>query len=146
VTVYDLEALGHAPSTLILSACESGLSGVRPGDELMGLASVLLDYRDIPRKPSWLTSQLPGSGWHQWGEAADCYCYKNGKMVQNGSDPVYKKYADAAQSLGLTAGLYFSTPDAGHVQLRSQAGATNVYKWSKIDTIMKARFSEKPSV
>ncbi|NUR76381.1 MAG: CHAT domain-containing protein, partial [Thermoleophilia bacterium] len=42
VTVYDLEALGRAPSTLILSACESGLSGVRPGDELMGLASVLL--------------------------------------------------------------------------------------------------------
>ena len=42
VTVYDLEGLGHAPSTLVLSACESGLSGVRPGDELMGLASVLL--------------------------------------------------------------------------------------------------------
>jgi hypothetical protein len=42
VTVYDLEALGRAPSTLVLSACESGLSGVRPGDELMGLASVLL--------------------------------------------------------------------------------------------------------
>lgn len=42
LTVYDLEALGRAPSTLVLSACESGLSGVRPGDELMGLASVLL--------------------------------------------------------------------------------------------------------
>ena len=42
VTVYDLEALGRAPSTLVLSACESGLSGVRPGDELMGLASALL--------------------------------------------------------------------------------------------------------
>ena len=34
--------MGRAPSTLVLSACESGLSGVRPGDELMGLASVLL--------------------------------------------------------------------------------------------------------
>src|SRR5450759_2745177 len=33
------------------------------------LASVLLQYRDIPRKTNWLTSQLPGSGWHQWGEA-----------------------------------------------------------------------------
>jgi hypothetical protein len=110
------------------------------------LQSVLLGFRDIARIPNWQTSQLPGSGWHQWGEAADCYCYKNGKMVQSGSDPVYKKYADAAQSLGLTAGLYFSTPDAGHVQLRSQAGATNVYKWSEIDAIMKARFSEKPSV
>src|SRR5262249_60102655 len=37
-----LGALRRAPSTLVLSACESGLSGVRPGDELMGLASVLL--------------------------------------------------------------------------------------------------------
>jgi CHAT domain len=42
LTVYDLEALRRAPSTLVLSACESGLSGVRPGDEVMGLASVLL--------------------------------------------------------------------------------------------------------
>src|SRR5205085_3662887 len=42
VTVYDFEALRRAPATLVLSACESGLSDVRPGDELMGLASVLL--------------------------------------------------------------------------------------------------------
>jgi CHAT domain-containing protein len=42
VTVYDLEALRQAPATLVLSACESGLSDVRPGDELIGLASVLL--------------------------------------------------------------------------------------------------------
>lgn len=40
-TVYDLEALGGAPALLVLSACDSGLSAVRPGDELMGLASAL---------------------------------------------------------------------------------------------------------
>jgi hypothetical protein len=108
------------------------------------LASVLLSYRDIPRKPDWLTSQLPGSGWHQWGEAADCYCYKGGKMVKNGSDPVYKKYADAARSLGLTAGYYFKKRDAGHVQLRKENGATDVYKWPEIDDTMKARFGGKP--
>jgi hypothetical protein len=39
--VYDLERLGTAPQLLILSACESALSGVRPGDELMGLASAV---------------------------------------------------------------------------------------------------------
>lgn len=37
-TVYDLEALEQAPRTLVLSACDSGLSDVQPGDELMGLA------------------------------------------------------------------------------------------------------------
>lgn len=42
LTVYDLETLRAAPRTVILSACESGLSGVRPGDELMGLAAAML--------------------------------------------------------------------------------------------------------
>ncbi|MGH9164057.1 MAG: CHAT domain-containing protein, partial [Acidimicrobiales bacterium] len=42
LTVYDLEALRVAPSRLVLSACDAGLSSVRPGDELMGLASALL--------------------------------------------------------------------------------------------------------
>jgi hypothetical protein len=108
------------------------------------LASILSEYRNIPRIKQWQTSQLPGSGWHQWGEAADCYCYRGGKMVKDGGDPCYSAYAKAAKTFGLTAGLYFSTPDAGHVQKRSAAGATNVYKWSEIDAIMKARFSEKP--
>ena len=108
------------------------------------LASVLLQYRDIKRIPRWQTSALPGAGWHQWGEAADCYCYRNGKMVKSGSDPCYRRYADAAQALGLTAGLYFSKPDAGHVQLRKAAGASSVYSWSKIDQVMRQRFSDKP--
>lgn len=42
LTVYDLEGLRQAPAVLVLSACDSGLAGVQPGDELMGLASVLL--------------------------------------------------------------------------------------------------------
>jgi hypothetical protein len=42
LTVYDLESLERAPRLLVLSACDSGLSGVHPGDELMGLASALL--------------------------------------------------------------------------------------------------------
>lgn len=42
LTVYDLERLTNPPATVILSACDSGLSAVRPGEELMGLAAALL--------------------------------------------------------------------------------------------------------
>jgi CHAT domain-containing protein len=42
LTVYDLERLTHPPDTVILSACDSGLSAVHPGEELMGLAAALL--------------------------------------------------------------------------------------------------------
>jgi CHAT domain-containing protein len=42
LTVYDLESLRHAPARLVLSACDVGLSAVRPGDELMGLSSAVL--------------------------------------------------------------------------------------------------------
>ena len=41
LTVYDLETLPRTPEHLVLSACQSGLSAVRPGDELMGLAAAL---------------------------------------------------------------------------------------------------------
>ena len=42
LTVYDLERLERSPRTLVLSACDAGLSDVRPGDELMGLAAAVL--------------------------------------------------------------------------------------------------------
>jgi tetratricopeptide (TPR) repeat protein len=41
LTVYDLEGLRQAPRTLVLSACDTALSGIRPGDELMGVASAV---------------------------------------------------------------------------------------------------------
>ena len=42
MTAYDFEGLPSAPRHLILSACDVGLSAVWPGEELMGLSSVLL--------------------------------------------------------------------------------------------------------
>jgi tetratricopeptide (TPR) repeat protein len=41
-TVYDLEGLGAAPAVIVLSACESAVSEVDPGDEMLGLAASLL--------------------------------------------------------------------------------------------------------
>jgi tetratricopeptide (TPR) repeat protein len=42
LTVYDLERLSRPPQVLVFSACDSALSAVRPGDELMGLTAALL--------------------------------------------------------------------------------------------------------
>ena len=40
--MYDLESLDDAPALCVLSACDSGLSEVKAGDELMGLTATLL--------------------------------------------------------------------------------------------------------
>jgi CHAT domain-containing protein len=55
LTVYDLERLTRPPATVIMSACDSGLSAVRPGEELMGLAAALLSLGTV----SVLGSVLP---------------------------------------------------------------------------------------
>ncbi|BCJ66568.1 CHAT domain-containing protein [Polymorphospora rubra] len=42
LTAYELERLVNPPGCVVLSACDAGLSAVRPGDEVMGFSSVLL--------------------------------------------------------------------------------------------------------
>ncbi|GGM28173.1 MULTISPECIES: CHAT domain-containing protein [Micromonospora] len=42
LTAYELERLTSPPGCVVLSACDSGLAGVRPGDEVMGFSAVLL--------------------------------------------------------------------------------------------------------
>jgi tetratricopeptide (TPR) repeat protein len=42
LTIYDLSGLRTPPGTLVLSGCDTGLSTVHPGDELIGLTSALL--------------------------------------------------------------------------------------------------------
>jgi CHAT domain-containing protein len=41
ITVYDLERLRKVPQRIVLSSCESGLSAVHAGDELMGFTAAL---------------------------------------------------------------------------------------------------------
>lgn len=42
LNVYDIERLQAPPSMVVLSACDSGYTEARPGDELAGLTSALL--------------------------------------------------------------------------------------------------------
>src|SRR5205823_14328769 len=42
LNVYELQTLRQAPEIVVLSACDLALSGLHPGDELLGLAAALL--------------------------------------------------------------------------------------------------------
>jgi tetratricopeptide (TPR) repeat protein len=42
LTVYDLERLSQAPGVVVLPACQSGVTAVRAGDEVLGLVAALL--------------------------------------------------------------------------------------------------------
>lgn len=39
---YDLQQIRKAPATVVLSACDLGLTDIRPGDETLGMATALL--------------------------------------------------------------------------------------------------------
>jgi CHAT domain-containing protein len=59
--VYDIERLGSAPDLVVLSACDSGFTETRPGEELMGLSSALLSMgtRSIIASVGWSRTRTP---------------------------------------------------------------------------------------
>lgn len=42
LTVHEVERLPHAPRTVVLASCNAAVSGIEPGDELVGTAATLL--------------------------------------------------------------------------------------------------------
>jgi peptidoglycan L-alanyl-D-glutamate endopeptidase CwlK len=59
--------------------------------------------------------------YHQYGLAADCAFYRDGKIVISERDPIamkgYKLYGEVAESVGLTWGGRWKLHDYGHVEL-----------------------------
>jgi CHAT domain-containing protein len=96
LTVYDLERLRRAPRTIMLAACDSGLSQVRPGDEMSGLATALLAVgastvvAPLLPLPDELSETL-ALRWHQ--------------LVSSGNTPAAALETVRAQSGGPAAGL-----------------------------------------
>ncbi|MDB5961433.1 MAG: Peptidase [Massilia sp.] len=60
--------------------------------------------------------------WHQYGLAADCAFWRDGKLVISEKDPWamrgYRLYGEVAESLGLTWGGRWTMMDFGHTELR----------------------------
>jgi peptidoglycan L-alanyl-D-glutamate endopeptidase CwlK len=69
-----------------------------------------------------VTNARAFQSWHQYGLAADCAFWRDGKLVISEKDPWalrgYQLYGEVAESLGLTWGGRWKMMDFGHTELR----------------------------
>lgn len=90
--------------------------------------ALLEGYRSPARQD--LLAQMGGAvtnarafqSWHQYGLAADCAFWRDGKLVISEKDPWamrgYRLYGEVAEQLGLTWGGRWKMMDFGHTELR----------------------------
>jgi peptidoglycan L-alanyl-D-glutamate endopeptidase CwlK len=97
--------------------------------EKYGYEMALLEgYRSPARQDmlagmgSQVTNARAFQSWHQYGLAADCAFWRDGKLVISEKDPWamrgYQLYGEVAESLGLTWGGRWTMMDFGHAELR----------------------------
>ena len=97
--------------------------------EKYGYEMALLEgYRSPARQDllakmgSAVTNARAFQSWHQYGLAADCAFWREGKLVISEKDPWamrgYQLYGEVAESLGLTWGGRWAMMDLGHTELR----------------------------
>ena len=71
---------------------------------------------------SSVTNARAFQSWHQYGLAADCAFWRDGRLVISEKDPWamrgYQLYGEVAESLGLTWGGRWAMMDLGHAELR----------------------------
>jgi peptidoglycan L-alanyl-D-glutamate endopeptidase CwlK len=76
----------------------------------------------LARQGSQVTNARAFQSWHQYGLAADCAFWRDGKLVISEKDPWalrgYRLYGEVAESLGLTWGGRWTMMDFGHAELR----------------------------
>jgi len=94
-----------------------------------GYEVALLEGYRSPERQDYLaslgqhvTSAAAYQSYHQFGLAADCAFYLNGRIIIDERDPWamrgYKLYGEAAEAAGLTWGGRWKMMDFGHVELR----------------------------
>ena len=69
-----------------------------------------------------VTNARAFQSWHQYGLAADCAFWRDGKLIISEKDPWamrgYRLYGEVAEELGLTWGGRWTMMDFGHTELR----------------------------
>jgi peptidoglycan LD-endopeptidase CwlK len=94
-----------------------------------GYEVALLEGYRSPERQDYLaslgqhvTSAAAFQSYHQFGLAADCAFFLNGRIIIDERDPWamrgYKLYGEAAEAAGLTWGGRWKMMDFGHVELR----------------------------
>ena len=97
--------------------------------EQYGYDMVLLEGYRSPARQTLLASmgsQVTSAGafqsWHQYGLAADCAFWRDGRVVISEKDAWamrgYQHYGEVAESLGLNWGGRWAMMDFGHIELR----------------------------
>jgi peptidoglycan L-alanyl-D-glutamate endopeptidase CwlK len=97
--------------------------------ERHGYEMALLEGYRSPARQTLLAgmgNQVTNAGafqsWHQYGLAADCAFWRDGRLVISEKDPWamrgYRLYGEIAESLGLTWGGRWTMMDFGHTELR----------------------------
>jgi len=97
--------------------------------EQYGYDMVLLEGYRSPARQTLLASmgsQVTSAGafqsWHQYGLAADCAFWRDGRLVISEKDAWamrgYQHYGEVAESLGLNWGGRWAIMDFGHIELR----------------------------
>jgi len=77
---------------------------------------------ELAKAGNHVTNARAFQSWHQYGLAADCAFWRDGKLVISEKDPWamrgYQLYGEVAESLGLTWGGRWRMMDFGHTELR----------------------------
>ena len=75
----------------------------------------------LAAKGSSVTMAGAWQSYHQYGLAADCAFYRQGKLLISEKDPWamrgYQLYGQVAQQMGLTWGGHWQMMDLGHIEL-----------------------------
>ncbi len=80
---------------------------------------------ELAKLGSGVTNARAFQSYHQFGLAADCAFWRDGRLIISEKDPWalqgYRLYGEVAESLGLTWGGRWTMMDFGHTELRQRA-------------------------